>query len=83
MLHRWSGRDICGICPGHLEPSASWVPDAEQTLSYTRNMRTVELLTGTSSCSVVGFVCSASADVSDNDPPEGLGVGGPISITGR
>ena len=45
-------------------------------------MRTVELLTGTSSCSVIGLFCSASADVSGNDHPEGSGIGGPMYLTG-
>ena len=83
MPRHWSGHGTFGTFPDHSEPLASWVPDAEQTFIYMRNMGTVKLLTGTPSCSVLEFVCSASADVSDNNPPEGLVVSGAMDATGE
>ena len=54
-----------------------WVSDAKRPFGYTRNMRTVKVLTGALSSSVTVDVVSASAVVSDI-LPEGRAFGGLI-----
>ena len=67
------GRDVAFL--GHEEAWPASVSDAKRPFGYTRNMRTVKVLTGALSSSVIFLVVSASAEVSDI-PPEGREIGG-------
>ena len=73
-----SPRSVYGrgaVFPGRGEVWPAWVFGAKRRFVYTRNMRTVKVLTGALSSSVSELVVSASAVVSDI-PPEGRNTGG-------